>query len=223
MKKDKTSSFAWEKNKLAFGLGLAIILLGISVALNQYLSLMVFRAVPIGDEAPRDYKSAAGLEETAVFTIPANQAAFEGLSFIASPDGKQFAYILKNGGRESVVLNGAAGASYDSITFLRFSPDGKRLAYGVKLGGQEMVVLDGREGKLYDWIFEPRAFTPDSRYFYYKARARAGDIMVFNTQESRAYDRIYSPFVSADGTLLKYYGLVGDKLWQGSLGLEAVK
>lgn len=220
MKKEKTI-FAWEKNKLVIVLLSLVIFLGLSVVLNQYLS-RVFRPADSGtagkDSAPLAF---SGWEEKAVAAIPSSQADFERQSFVASPDGKRFAYILKKEGRESVVLDASAGASYDAITFLSFSPDGKRFAYGAKLNGHEMVVLDGREGKLYDWIFTPRSFSPDSRYFYYKARTGEGDILVFNDRESRAYDRIYEPFVSADGSSLIYYGLVGDAVWQGKLGLEA--
>lgn len=238
MKKVK-KTVRWQENKLLTGAVILVIFLGLLIIFNQYLTQRVsikgaYTVAEISEtlETPPSASnqlnggpqfSNRALTEIEFFAIPANQADFDDLSFTASPDGQHFAYVFEKNGKASVVLNGSAGASYDAITFMRFSPDGARFAYGAKLNGKEMVVLDGKEGKLYDWIFEPRFFTADSRYFFYKARTDQGEIMVFNNNESRAYEKIYSTFMSADKSQLIYYGRSGDKIWRASVSLNKVK
>lgn len=172
----------------------------------------------------RQPASGGQIEEAAYFTIPEGQESFDPLTFKASPDGRSFAYVLKVGNRLGVVLNGRAEPLYEAVTFTSFSPDGQRFAYGVKIGGQEKVVIDGVPGPAYDYTFyisPARSFTPDSRYFIYKARSSQGDQMVVNnTWTSQAYERIYDPVLSADGSQLVYYGLIGDKIWRTVIDLD---
>lgn len=167
------------------------------------------------------------IKESFYFTIPAEQESFDPLTFKASPDGRSFAYVLRNGNQVGVVLNGRAEPLYDAVTFTSFSPDGQKFAYGVKIGGQEKVVIDGVAGQAYDYTFyisPARSFTPDSRYFIYKARNSQGDQMVVNnTWTSRAYERIYEPVLSGDGSQLIYYGLIGDKIWRTAIDLDKTR
>jgi len=161
------------------------------------------------------------IKESVYFTIPADQQNFDPLSFTASPDGMQVAYVLKKAGQTSVVLNGQAGPLYDAVTFMIFSPDGQRFAYGVKTKGQEKIIIDGLVGEAYDWTFAPRSFTPDSRYFIYKARSSQGDQMVINnTWTSQAYERIYEPVLTSDRSQLVYYGLMNNKIWRTTIDLN---
>lgn len=161
------------------------------------------------------------IKASVYFIVPVDQKNFEPLSFTAAPDGRSFAYVLKNGNQASVVLNGQAGPLYDAVTFMIFSPDGRRFAYGVKINGQEKIVLDGLAGQTYDWTFAPRSFTPDSRYFIYKARNSQGDRMVVNnTWASQAYERIYEPVLTNDQSQLIYYGLTDNKIWRTAISLD---
>ncbi len=165
----------------------------------------------------------AGIDERAYFDIPAAQQGFDALSLVASPDGQGLAYIMKQNLKETVVLNGKAGVSYDKITFMTFSPDGQRFAYGAKVNNKELVVLDGREGTPYDFILDPHFFTPDSRYFIYKISNGQGETMVINnTCDSRFYSRVFAPFVTSDKSQLVYfaYSKADNQIWRTVINLE---
>jgi hypothetical protein len=164
--------------------------------------------------------STATLNETEFMTLPNGESSLANLSFLNSPDGSRFAYVVKKEGQFAVLLNGEQGPYYDEITFMSFSPDSHHFAYGARMGNKEMVVLDSQPGTAYDWVFLPRFFTPDSRYFVYKTRTETGDILVFNNMESRVYEQIYNPFVSADGSELIYYSRIGAKIYKTSLALQ---
>lgn len=69
-----------------------------------------------------------------------------------SKNGCHAAYIIENGDKELIVLDGKKGPVYDGIENLVFSPDGKRVAYSAKKGQNELMVLDGQEGPEYEGI-----------------------------------------------------------------------
>ncbi len=161
------------------------------------------------------------LSETAVTALPADKS-FDELSFLAANDGRGFAYILKNGDTQQLILNEKAGPLFKAITFMAFSPDGQNFAYTAKRNNKELAVINGVEGKEYDWIFNPRFFSPDNRFFIYKARAQGKDVLVINQQESRSYDRIYDPMLSADKKAMIFFAREGDRLWRGEIPLQTV-
>jgi hypothetical protein len=153
------------------------------------------------------------------FSLPETQQNFDDLSFKASPDGSNFAYINR-GNPETLYVNGKETASSEKISFVEFSTDGKRLAYAVKNNGKDQVILDGQAGQAYDWIFMPYFFTPDNRYFIYKARKDEGDVIVFNNIESKAYDKIYSVFVTSDKKQLVFYARKDSEIWKTTINLN---
>jgi hypothetical protein len=64
-----------------------------------------------------------------------------------SPDGQRLATVVREDGKEFVVLDGTPQRRYDywiEKDSLTFSPDSKHLAYVVRDTGGEFVVLDGR-------------------------------------------------------------------------------
>jgi len=154
------------------------------------------------------------IEESEFMTLPSDGASFENLSFLNSPDGSKFAFIVRQDAKEAVMLNGDLGPFYDKITFMAFSPNSSRFAYGAKVGIDEMVVLDGLPGKIYDWTFLPRFFSPDSQYFVYKARSTEGDFLVFNETEGKVYEQIYQPFVNKDESALIFYSRNGQQIYK---------
>jgi len=162
-----------------------------------------------------------GLISRDFFELPVNQQQFEELSFLTSPNGQSFAYIVKRNDLEAVSLNGLVGPSYGKITFLKFSPDSQRLAYGVKtVSGKELVVIDGQEGTVYDWLLEPWFFTPDSQFFVYKARDSRGDVLVFNCWESSTYERIFNPVMDSSDNKIIFYGRSSNQLWRNQIDLK---
>jgi hypothetical protein len=141
------------------------------------------------------------LSEQNLATLPSGDN-FDELSFLASPNGRHFAYILKNNESQQLVLDEKAGPIFSGITFMVFSPDSTNFAYIAKKSDKEVVVINGQVGREYDWIFSPRLFSVDSRSFIYKARRDGKEFLVINEKESSAYDRIYdimpSPVLSVD-------------------------
>lgn len=163
------------------------------------------------------------LEEQPMSFLPSREDGLQRLSFQASPDGRSFAYILKNNDSEQVVLNEIAGPLFEEIMFMSFSPDSQNFAYIAKKDKKMWPVLNGEIGQAYDFILQPRLFSPDSRYFIYKARKGVKDVLVINGRESRPYDLIYNPFVNTDNTTIVFFGLDNNRLWRGEIPLADFK
>lgn len=214
----KTSSFTWLLILPLFAFVLILFMFQVFLARELATSEPLEKNEPVKTVIAG---SNVALFEQEILALNEAQVAFDELSFLASPDGESFAYIITDSetSLRTVVLNGKAGASYSDITFMKFSPDGKRFAYGAKVSGSSLVVLDGQEGKLYDWILEPHFFSADSRYFVYKGRDERGDVLVFNTTESRAYERIYGAFNNEKENKLIFYGRQADAIWRGEINL----
>jgi hypothetical protein len=73
-----------------------------------------------------------------------------------SREGGRVAYVGRRGGKEFVVLDAAAGASYDSVANLDFTPDGRHVVYTARRAGKSLVVVDGAEGRVYDAFLPAR-------------------------------------------------------------------
>lgn len=67
-----------------------------------------------------------------------------------SREGGRVAYVGRKAGKEFVVVDGAAGAAFDSIANLGFTPDGRHVVYTARRKGKSLVVVDGVEGREYD-------------------------------------------------------------------------
>lgn len=67
-----------------------------------------------------------------------------------SPDGGRVAYVARKGGKDFVMLDGAAGARYDDIANLAFTPDGRHVVHTARRAGKSLVVASGVEGREYD-------------------------------------------------------------------------
>jgi hypothetical protein len=72
---------------------------------------------------------------------------------IFSPDGKSWAYKIRDDNDWYLVVNGVESKRYDSVNNHRFSPDGSSLIFKAKLNNKSFLVTDGEEGKKYDDIF----------------------------------------------------------------------
>jgi len=193
----------------------AILLLTLSWRLSRLQLLPTMSSLPI---LPALFQGEI-MTETPVATLPTFSGSEE-LSFLSSPDGRNFAYVLNNDRTQQLVLNEKAGPLVEDITFMAFSPDSRSFAYTYKQDGRERAVINDSAGNSYDWIFNPRFFTPDSRYFIYKARRNSKDVLVVNNQESRAYDRIYEPALSPDKSALIFFARDGERLWRGEIPLQ---
>ena len=72
---------------------------------------------------------------------------------IFTPDGKNWAYKIRDDDDWYLVVNGIESKRYDSVNYHKFSPDGTSLIFIAKLDGKSFLVTDGEEGKRYDDIF----------------------------------------------------------------------
>jgi hypothetical protein len=68
---------------------------------------------------------------------------------VVSGDGHHMAYWAYDGAKETVVVDGIPGKTYDEIGALTFGPDSGHLAYEARRGPQWRLVLDGVEGPEY--------------------------------------------------------------------------
>lgn len=74
-----------------------------------------------------------------------------------SKEGGRMAYVGRKGGKDFVVLDGAApGTAYDSIANLDFTPDGRHVVYTARRAGKSVVVVDGVESRVYDAFLPAR-------------------------------------------------------------------
>jgi hypothetical protein len=78
-----------------------------------------------------------------------------------SREGGRVAYVGRRGGKEFVVLEGAAGPSYDAVANLDFTPDGRHVAYTARRRGKSLLVVDGVESREYDAFVPAREHERD--------------------------------------------------------------
>jgi len=95
-------------------------------------------------------------------------------SFALSPDGKRWAFPVRQDNRFLMVAGGIQGKQYDFLGHVIFSPDSKHLAYSAGMGpdrlGDRFVVVDGIEGKQYQFVRGDIVFSPDSQRLAYYAQ-----------------------------------------------------
>jgi Tol biopolymer transport system component len=65
-------------------------------------------------------------------------------SMAFSPDGSRYAFLIAEGGRYRMIVEGRKDPPVDAATPATFSADGKRVWYVALNGGQSEMVLDGR-------------------------------------------------------------------------------
>lgn len=141
--------------------------------------------------------------------------------FAIDPGFKHWAYVIKRGGKQLVVLDGEEGKEYDEIPGhqrLEFSADGKHFAYIAKRAGKMMVVVDSKEEKAYDGIeemFHP-IFSPDGQHLAYIASKPVLGFLppkifaVVDGQEQKSYELVEAIQFSPDSKHLAYDA---DKKW----------
>lgn len=135
-------------------------------------------------------------------------------SFVLSPDGAHFAYVVVDNGRQKVVCDGKAHPSYEEVINLCFTPDSGHLAYFAKRENQFFLVFDGIAGKGYASVInESLTFSADSQHYAFVGKTGDKWLVVTEKGEGKPYDEIgvgslsYSP----DSLNLAYPARVGTK------------
>lgn len=104
-----------------------------------------------------------------------------------------------------VVVDGVAGAQYDSIMpgTLVFSADSKHVAYAVVRGGKQLFVVDGEEFKECDAV-SGFVFSDNSKHFAYSGTREGKSFVAVDGAEERAREATGRPVFSADSQHLAY-------------------
>jgi len=149
-------------------------------------------------------------EEKLLHTLP------EGLDIrevLVTPNGAVTAYLVRRGGKMSVVSNGSSGEAYDSISDLRLSADGGTVAYLAFQNRKGFVVVNGKTGELFTSV-RSLSLSPDGATVKYVARTEAGGCqLVFGNQKGEEFDEIEESggVFSPDGKTAAYRALRGKK------------
>jgi hypothetical protein len=157
-------------------------------------------------------------EEKLLHTLPEGMDIRE---VLVTPNGSAIAYVVRRGGKMSVVSNAVSGEAYDSISDLRSSPDGGTLAYLAFQDRRGFVVVNGRKGEPFPSV-RSLSLGPDGSTVKYVARTEAGTCrLVFGDQKGEEFDEIEESagIFSPDGKTpayrasrgKKYFVVVGDR------------
>lgn len=133
----------------------------------------------------------------------------------ASPNAEHYAYSVRTGEKERVIIDGVEQPLYDEINEIKYSPNSLRVAYVARRGDRRFVVLDGKEQKHYDGIsgmlsgketegLNAFIFSPDSSRLAYAARIGKERLVVVDGIEGRPYHLVYSFLFSPNSMRLAY-------------------
>ena len=134
-------------------------------------------------------------------------------SIVMNKDLSRIAYIIKNGFKKHVVVNGKRSKPYDEIVGLKFSDYGHHLIYAAKKISDKIpaaVVLDNKPHKIpksdiysmSEWVLN---VSPDGkRIIYDKTLDLLRTKIVINGKPRKTYMLIGSPIFSPDSKQLAY-------------------
>lgn len=145
-------------------------------------------------------KAALSRQSACLATIPDGTEPSE---IHISPDGRRAAYIVREGQKAVMVLDGKESARFDDIRRLVFSPDCLSVAFKATEKGKQFVVVNGSKKKAYDRIGSLQ-FAPDGRPVYEALRERQW-VVVAGKRESPPFDQpLAMPIISANGQQIAY-------------------
>jgi Tol biopolymer transport system component len=138
-------------------------------------------------------------------------------AIVFSPDSKRFAYAAELGDQKwTVVVDGAEGKVYDSVTIPVFSPDSSHVLHTARRGKNEFVVVDGFEGPPFSDINEGLfPFSPDGKRVAYQAQLTDGNyVLVADGQPSKPYEHIEfsASYFSPDSQHVVFAARKGNKV-----------
>ena len=129
-----------------------------------------------------------------------------------SPNGQRLAYILKLGGKESLVFDGRQGPAWHSIGNVGpFSRDSKRLPYQASTDGRaynlslfageedKAAPMNGKEGPRSKDVNHKPSSSDQKRFAYIATDDKGKKFVVLNGQPLKAYEAVWSLVFSPDG------------------------
>lgn len=93
-----------------------------------------------------------------------------------SPDGVHSLFVVKEGEKHFIVVDGLAGPRFDMVVTPRFSPDGSRIVYRTRDKGERFVVVADLQGRTlrehphYEAVWEVN-FAPDGKSVGYGVKS----------------------------------------------------
>ena len=118
-------------------------------------------------------------------------------SLTFSPRGDHFAFVVAEGDKFRVVMDGESAPLYDAIGGLRFAPDGRQFAYVARISDQQYLVRNDKSLGPFDLIAD---FTlgPKGRLGML-VRENDGWRAIIDGQQSEIFDNLGSIQFSQDG------------------------
>lgn len=141
-----------------------------------------------------------------------------------SLDGRSIAYVIQDGEKQQMVLNGYRMKPYDMIDMAfgpLFSPDAKALAYVAKNNSTNDVrmIVNAIESPSYDGISEI-LFSPDSKTIAYIATRNNKQYVIRGVVEEGPYEKAEGLTWSPDSTQLAYIAIKSNEFLLINNGLE---
>lgn len=129
---------------------------------------------------------------------------------VLSPDGSKTAYVVEQGGKQTIIADEMPVGSYQKATLYFISNDGKRLVYEVKQAGKGFLVADGKQTPPYTllrWL----SLADDGRVQAYVAQVSGKEVVVWHGRRSSLYDMVGTPSLSGDGKQIAYPAKIGNR------------
>lgn len=174
----------------------------------------------VGDDAPASGPSLAerivplGAGERGDETVRVLVGERRWRNYVLSPDGRRFAYIVKRGNRQHVVVDGEEGPPYEHVWAgmevgryggPMFSADSEHVAYTAKRDDGWHVVVDGEEGPAWTAIQSLTLSPEDARIAYAGLRDGRWRVVVDGQEEPHPYAHTSHLVFSPNGRRLAYH------------------
>lgn len=146
-------------------------------------------------------------------------------TFLVSPDGLRFGYVVRTAGGMAVVVDGQVGKSYPFAGAPAFSGDGGSVAYSASTSADAgmcrppregcawFVVKDGQEGAPHDATSRP-VLSHDGRHVAYAAQAGNRWSVVVNGRETHSHDGRVPALLGRAPEAIVYTARSGDQVIQ---------
>ncbi len=107
---------------------------------------------------------------------------------LLSTDGKKILYVIRDGGSETLMINGKAifqiEAGWSAVEGSPcFSDDGERTALIVERNGSMRAVIDGRPEDIYEYVESYGFYSPDGSSYAYHAKKGEDRIVIRDGRE----------------------------------------
>ena len=134
---------------------------------------------------------------------------------VFSSDGSNFAYTVKKGSNNLLIVNHKQNLMLDAssnIYSIQFSSDNKSLSYILFDGKVYSMVFHGVKGNSYDAIDENSiVFTKDGSKIAYSAVKNNKQLIVFEGVEGPMFDKVGFPLLAPEGNRLAYWASEGNQ------------